>query len=92
VFAVSLAERGGDLARDSRRAAEGKPTLPQQLFVERATLQPLHDYVSDAFIGAPGVIHVNDVFMREPPGEFRLALEQFHHMLIAEGDVRLEDF
>src|SRR5262245_52633116 len=30
--------------------------------------------------------------MREPPGEFRLALEQLHHMLIAEGDVRLEDF
>src|SRR5262249_30264879 len=91
-FAVSLAESGGDLARDSRRATEAEPTLPQQLFVERATLQPLHDYVGDTFIGAPGVIHVNDVFMREPPGEFRLALEQLHHMLIAEGDVRLEDF
>src|SRR6516225_1747062 len=65
VFAMSLAESGGYLARDSGRATEAEPPLPQQLFVERAPLQPLHDYVSEPFIGAPGVLHVNDVFMRE---------------------------
>src|SRR5262245_46032591 len=92
VFAVSRAERGGDLARDSGRATEIEPPLSQQLFVERAPLQPLHDYVSETLIGATGVLHVNDVFMREPPGELRLALEQLHHMPLAECDVRLEDF
>src|SRR5262245_33280826 len=75
VFDVSRAERGGDLARDYGRAPEAETPPPQQLFVERAPIQPLHDYVSEPFIGSPGVLHVDDVFMRKPPGELRLALE-----------------